>query len=194
MRGWNVVLVSEIWLGWGRRWAGRMRISLWQAGHTDDGRVVISHLFPSLVSTFILISSNCRKYGVADHVGYKSVSVLPPTLISAIPTSPSLHFFFNYFNVFYSIQLSFYRQVLSLCLSLSHTPSLFISLSLSLAPSLPPSIPLPLSARGTVADLTSQLSSSYDARASTARLLEEIGHRWEGCGTCVRLDKETQLC
>ena len=34
------------------------------------------------------------------------------------------------------------------------------------------------SLRGTVADLTSQLSSSYDARASTARLLEELGHRW----------------
>ena len=138
---------------------------------------VSSFLISSLLLSPLLFSSLLTV--VSDHVGCKSVSVLPPTLISAIPTSPSLHFFFNYFNLFYSIQLSFYRQVLSLCLSLSPTPSLFISLSLSLSlvPSLPPSIPLPLSARGTVADLTSQLSSSYDARASTARLLEEIGHR-----------------
>jgi hypothetical protein len=30
--------------------------------------------------------------------------------------------------------------------------------------------------RGAVADLTSQLSSSYDARATTARLIEDLGH------------------
>ena len=91
---------------------------------------VSSFLISSLLLSPLLFSSLLTV--VSDHVGYKSVSVLPPTLIYAIPTSPSLHFFFNYFNLFYSIQLSFYRQVLSLCLSLSPTPSLFISLSLSL--------------------------------------------------------------